>query len=249
MHHLDEAIDRVMGGPAKKSRTYSEREKRLVAYHETGHTIIGLKLDSASEVQKVTIIPRGQAGGYNLMTPKEETYFSTKTDLIGSITGLLGGRVAEEIVFNEISTGASNDIERATKIARKMVMSWGMSSLGTIQYETADHDVFLGRDYAANGSYSSEIAFEIDKEVRKIIDEAYENARRIILENRELLDTIAHTLMEYETLTKEQIEQLANGEEMVVSSQQLMNGIKNDTVLETEVEETIVKDNSTEETE
>lgn len=223
MHHLDEAIDRVMAGPAKKSRTYSEREKRMVAYHETGHTIIGLMLESASEVQKVTIIPRGQAGGYNLMTPKEETYFQTKSDLIGMITGLLGGRVAEEIVFNEISTGAYNDIERATKIARNMVMSYGMSSLGTIQYEEANHNVFLGRDYGNNMSYSSEIAFEIDKEIRKIIDEAYANAKKLILENRVLLDRIANSLIEYETLTKEQIMELARGEDMTLSQQQILH--------------------------
>lgn len=223
MHHLDEAIDRVMAGPAKKSRKYSEREKRLVAYHETGHTIIGLKLASANEVQKVTIIPRGDAGGYNLMTPKEETYFTTKSELIGMITGLLGGRVAEEIVFNEISTGAYNDIERVTKIARSMVMTYGMSSLGTIQYEQSNHNVFLGRDYGNTMSYSSEIAFEIDKEIRKIVDEAYQHAKDIIMENRELMDTIAHALLEYETLTKEQILQLANGEEIVVSGQQILN--------------------------
>lgn len=223
MHHLDEAIDRVMAGPAKKSRTYSEREKRMVAYHETGHTIIGLKLESASEVQKVTIIPRGQAGGYNLMTPKEETYFQTKSDLIGMITGLLGGRVAEEIVFDEISTGAYNDIERATKIARNMVMSYGMSSLGTIQYEDAGHNVFLGRDYGSNMSYSGEVAFEIDKEIRKIIDEAYNNAKKIITENRELLDKIANTLIEYETLTKEQIIELSEGKELTLTQQQVVN--------------------------
>jgi len=223
MHHLDEAVDRVMAGPAKKSRTYSDKEKKLVAYHETGHTIIGLKLESASEVQKVTIIPRGQAGGYNLMTPKEETYFQTKSDLIGMITGLLGGRVAEEIVFDEISTGAYNDIERATKIARNMVMSYGMSALGTIQYEDAGHNVFLGRDYGSNMSYSGEVAYEIDREIRKIIDEAYENAKRIITENRDLLDKIAETLMEYETLTKEQIEELASNQDMTLSQQQVLN--------------------------
>ncbi len=220
MHHLDEAIDRVMAGPAKKSRKYSEKEKKLVAYHETGHTIIGLKLSSASEVQKVTIIPRGDAGGYNLMTPREETYYQTKSDLIGMITGLLGGRVAEEIVFGEISTGAYNDIERATKIARNMVMSYGMSSLGTIQYEQANHSVFLGRDYNQSNSYSSEIAYEIDKEVRKIIDEAYGHARDIILENRDLMDRIANALLEYETLTKEQILALEKGEDIVVDQQQ-----------------------------
>ena len=202
MHHLDEAIDRVMAGPAKKSRTYSEKEKKLVAYHETGHTIIGLKLESASEVQKVTIIPRGDAGGYNLMTPREETYFQTKSDLIGMITGLLGGRVAEEIVFDEISTGAYNDIERATKIARNMVMSYGMSDLGTIQYEQANHNVFWGRDYGNTLSYSSEIAFEIDKEIRNIIDTAYDNAKNIILENRELLDKGREMARECDLLEK-----------------------------------------------
>lgn len=227
MHHLDEAIDRVMAGPAKKSRTYSEKEKKLVAYHETGHTIIGLKLESASEVQKVTIIPRGDAGGYNLMTPREETYFQTKSDLIGMITGLLGGRVAEEIVFDEISTGAYNDIERATKIARNMVMSYGMSDLGTIQYEQANHNVFLGRDYGNTLSYSSEIAFEIDKEIRNIIDTAYNNAKNIILDNRELLDKIAMTLMDVETLTKEQILELEAGQEMTMSSLQLHELSKN----------------------
>lgn len=227
MHHLDEAIDRVMAGPAKKSRKYSEKEKKLVAYHETGHTIIGLKLEAASEVQKVTIIPRGEAGGYNLMTPKEETYYQTKSDLIGMITGLLGGRVAEEVVFGEISTGAYNDIERATKIARNMVMSYGMSSLGTIQYEQANHSVFLGRDYNQSNSYSSEIAFEIDKEVRKIIDEAYAKAKNLIIENRDLMERIAQALLEYETLTKEQILTLERGEELVVDQQQALRPSSN----------------------
>lgn len=227
MHHLDEAIDRVMAGPAKKSRKYSDKEKKLVAYHETGHTIIGLKLEAASEVQKVTIIPRGEAGGYNLMTPKEETYYQTKSDLIGMITGLLGGRVAEEVVFGEISTGAYNDIERATKIARNMVMSYGMSSLGTIQYEQANHSVFLGRDYNQSNSYSSEIAFEIDKEVRKIIDEAYAKAKDLIIENRDLMEKIAQALLEYETLTKEQILTLERGEELVVDQQQALRPSSN----------------------
>ncbi len=220
MHHLDEAIDRVMAGPAKKSRTYSEKEKKLVAYHETGHTIIGLKLASAQEVQKVTIIPRGEAGGYNLMTPKEEAYFQTKADLIGMITGLLGGRVAEEIVFNEISTGAYNDIQRVTTIARHMVTSYGMSDLGTIHYEQSSGNVFLGRDYTSGQAYSAETAVGIDREIRKIIDEAYENARQIILENRELLDTIAQALMEYETLTREQILELEAGKQITISGQQ-----------------------------
>lgn len=205
MDDIDEAIDRVIGGPAKKSKKYNEDEKRLVAYHETGHTIIGLLLEDAMVVQKVTIIPRGQAGGYNLMTPKDDKFLHTKTDLISKITSYLGGRVAEEIVFNEISTGASNDIQEATKIARAMVTTYGMSNLGTIQYSQGGNNVFLGRDYTQNATYSSQIAFEIDKAVREIIDQCYANAKRIITDNRELLDLIANTLVEKETLTQEEI--------------------------------------------
>ncbi len=211
MHHLDEAIDRVIGGPAKKSKIYSDREKRLVAYHEVGHTIIGLKLESSDMVQKVTIIPRGQAGGYNLMTPREEKFMLTKTDLQAKITGLLGGRVAEDIVFNEISTGASQDIERATKIAREMVMSYGMSDLGPIQYEHSGGNVFLGRDYSNSSNYSGQIAFEIDKEVRRIIDECYDHAKRLIQENRPLMDQIVDALLENETLTAENIQNIVEG--------------------------------------
>ena len=211
MHHLDEAIDRVIGGPAKKSKIYSDREKRLVAYHEVGHTIIGLKLESSDMVQKVTIIPRGQAGGYNLMTPREEKFMLTKTDLQAKITGLLGGRVAEDIVFNEISTGASQDIERATKIAREMVMSYGMSDLGPIQYEHSGGNVFLGRDYSNSSNYSGQIAFEIDKEVRRIIDECYDHAKRLIQENRPLMDLLVDALLENETLTAENIENIVQG--------------------------------------
>lgn len=205
MDDLDEAIDRVMMGPAKKSKTYTDKEKRLVAYHETGHTIIGLKLENADMVQKVTIIPRGDAGGYNLMTPREEKMMPTKADFMAQITGLLGGRVAEEVVFNEISAGASNDIQKATKIAKAMVRSFGMSSLGPIQYDDGSGNVFLGRDYGSGNNYSGEIAFEIDKEVRRIINECYENAKAIIKANRTLMDLIAVTLMEEETLTNEQI--------------------------------------------
>ena len=209
MKDLDEAIDRVMMGPAKKSKKYSDSEKRLVAYHETGHAIIGLKLENANIVQKVTIIPRGTAGGYNLMLPKEEKIFPTKADFMAQITGYLGGRVCEEVVFNEISAGASNDIQEATKIAKAMVRSYGMSKLGPIQYADDSGNVFLGRDYSSNGAnYSSEIAFEIDKEVRRIINECYENCKKIIIENRDLIDLIANTLYEEETLTYEQIQNL-----------------------------------------
>jgi len=211
MHHLDEAIDRVIAGPAKKSRTYSDREKRLVAYHEVGHTIVGLMCADSDMVQKVTIIPRGLAGGYNLMTPKEETFVITKTQLIAKITGLLGGRVAEEVVFNEISTGASSDIEQATKIAREMVMSYGMSDLGPIQYEHSGGNVFLGRDYNATRNYSSQIAFEIDKSVRALIDEGQAKAKVLILEHRPLMDKIVEVLIEQETLTSEQIQNIVEG--------------------------------------
>lgn len=210
MDDLDEAIDRVMMGPAKKSKTYTPSEKKLVAYHETGHAIIGLKLENANIVQKVTIIPRGNAGGYNLMTPKVEKMMPTKTDFLAKITGYLGGRVAEELVFNEISAGASNDIQEATKIAKMMVRSYGMSKLGPIQYDDGSGNVFLGRDYTSGSNYSGEIAYEIDKEVRNIINECYERAKLIIQENRALLDLIANTLLEEETLTNEQIMNLVN---------------------------------------
>ena len=205
MEDLDEAIDRVMMGPAKKSKKYSEREKRLVAYHEAGHAVIGLKLENADKVEKVTIIPRGEAGGYNLMTPKEEKLFPTKKDFMGQITGLMGGRVAEEIMFEEVSAGASNDIQKATKIAKAMVRSWGMSSLGPIQYDDGSGNVFLGRDYSAGSNYSGEIAYEIDKEIRKIINACHDEAKRIIEENKDLLQLIAETLIEEETITSEQI--------------------------------------------
>ncbi len=210
MDDLDEAIDRVMMGPAKKSKTYTPHEKELVAFHETGHAIIGLKLENANIVQKVTIIPRGNAGGYNLMTPKEEKMFPTKTDFLAKITGYLGGRVAEELVFNEISAGASNDIQEATKIAKMMVRSYGMSKLGPIQYDDGSGNVFLGRDYTSGSNNSGENAYEIDNEVRNIINECYEHAKQIIMENRSLLDLIAKTLLEEETLTNEQIMNLVN---------------------------------------
>lgn len=208
MEEIDEAHDRVLMGPAKKSHKYTEKEKRVVAYHEAGHAVIGLKLDGANDVQKITIVPRGAAGGYNLMMPKEETYLSTKKELLETISGLLGGRVAEEIVFNEMTTGAHNDFEKATKIARAMVTEYGMSSLGPVQFEHQESSVFLGRDYNKSRNFSSQIAFQIDEEVRKIIGEQYEVTKKIISENRDLLKLIAETLLEYETITKEQIDYL-----------------------------------------
>ena len=208
MKEIDEATDRVLMGPAKKSKKYTEEERRMVAFHEAGHAVIGLKLSNASEVQKVTIIPRGNAGGYNLMVPKEEKYTATKTELLEEITGLLGGRVSEELTFGEISTGAHNDFEKATKIARAMVTEYGMSDLGPVQLEQQEGGVFLGRDYGKTRNFSNEVAHEIDLEMRKIIDECYEKAKTILKENSDLVKLIADNLLEYETLTKEQIEYL-----------------------------------------
>lgn len=210
MTEIDEAHDRVLMGPAKTSHKYTEKEKRVVAYHEAGHAVLGIKLDGANEVQKITIVPRGAAGGYNLMLPKEETYLSTKTELLETICGLLGGRVAEEIEFNEITTGAHNDFEKATKIARAMVTEYGMSDLGPVQFEHQESSVFLGRDYNKSKNFSSQVAYEIDQEMRKIIDECYKRTTKTIKENKKLLDLIANTLLEHETLTKEQIEYLVD---------------------------------------
>ena len=208
MAEIDEAHDRVLMGPAKKSHKYTEKEKKIVAYHEAGHAVIGLKLDGANDVQKITIVPRGAAGGYNLMLPKEETFLSTKKELLETISGLLGGRVSEEIVFGEVTTGAHNDFEKATKIARSMVTEYGMSSLGPVQFEHQESSVFLGRDYNKSKNFSSQVAYQIDEEIRKIISEQYEITTKILNENRELLDLIANALLEHETITKEQIDYL-----------------------------------------
>ncbi len=214
MSEIDEATDRVLMGPAKVSHKYSENDRKLVAYHEAGHAVIGLKLKNASDVQKVTIIPRGSAGGYNMMVPTEEKLCSTKSDLLEEITGLLGGRSAEEITFGEITTGAHNDFEKATKIARAMVTEYGMSDLGPLQFEQQEGSVFLGRDYNKPQHFSNEVANEIDMEMRKIINNCHQNAQDIIKKNKDLLKLIAETLLEYETLTKEQIDYLVENGKM-----------------------------------
>lgn len=209
MSEIDEAHDRVLMGPAKKSKKYTDHDKKLVAYHEAGHAVLGIKLDGANDVHKITMIPRGYAGGYTMMQPKEERFTATKTELLERITGLLGGRVAEELVLDDITTGAQNDFQQATKIARAMVTEYGMSSLGPVQFESQDSgSVFLGRDYNKSRNFSGQVAFEIDQEMRKIIDECYKKATKIIKENRKLLDLIAESLLKYETLTKEQIDYL-----------------------------------------
>ena len=214
MKQIDEAIDRVMMGPAKVSRTYDDKTKKLVAYHESGHAIIGLFLENAQVVQKVTIIPRGQAGGYNLMTPKEEKMMHTKNDLLDTITSYMGGRTAEELFFDDITTGASNDIQNATNIAKDMVTLYGMSDLGPIKYNAGNENVFLGRDYNQPNNVSGEVAYEIDQEVRKIINTCHTKARQIIEAHKTELETIAHALMEYETLTAEQIQRVVRGEDI-----------------------------------
>ena len=209
MDEIDEATDRVILGPAKTSRKITEKEKRLVAIHESGHAVIGLKLPDAEEVHKITIIPRGMAGGYTMMLPKEEHIgISTKEELESRITGLLGGRASEELFLGQITTGASDDFKKATSIARSMVTEYGMSELGTIQFEQKSEGVFLGRDYNKSKNFSDQVALEIDKAERKIIDECYAKAKKILKDNEKLVHLLADALVEYETLTKEQIESL-----------------------------------------
>lgn len=208
VYDIDEAIDRVMMGPAKKSRKYTDHEKLVTAYHESGHAVIGLLLENAETVQKVTIIPRGEAGGYTLMTPDDERFNYTRQGLLDWIVGLLGGRTAEEVMTNDITTGAYSDIERATNIARKMVAEYGMSSLGPVQYESSSNTPFLGRDYMREKNFSDQVALEIDQEVRKIIDECHARATQIITEHKDLIQLLADHLIQIETLTKEDIYEL-----------------------------------------
>lgn len=206
---IDEAIDRRIAGPAKSSRGMTEAERTRVAYHESGHAVIGLTLPNADKVRKITIIPRGNTGGHVLMGPENDRFLLTKKELEAEICGLLGGRVSEEIFFQDVSTGASNDIERATEIARSMVVEYGMSSLGPIQYERNTGSVFLGRDYNNTvKNFSSNVADLIDKEIRKIIDDAHELAVKILTEKKEDVELIAKTLLENETITEEQIQYL-----------------------------------------
>ncbi|MBM7588206.1 cell division protease FtsH [Bacillus pakistanensis] len=210
MSDIDEATDRVIAGPAKKSRVISQKERKIVAFHEAGHTLIGLVLDEAEMVHKVTIVPRGQAGGYAVMLPKEDRYFMTKPELLDKITGLLGGRVAEDVIFGEVSTGASNDFQRATGIARRMVTEFGMSEkLGPLQFgQSQGGQVFLGRDINSEQNYSDSIAHEIDTEIQRFIKESYDRAKNIITEHRDKLELIANTLLEVETLDAGQIKHL-----------------------------------------
>ncbi|MBR2840824.1 MAG: ATP-dependent zinc metalloprotease FtsH [Bacilli bacterium] len=242
MSEIDEAHDRVLMGPAKKSHKYTDEEKKTVAYHEAGHAVVGIKLDGANDVQKITIIPRGQAGGYNLMLPKEETYLRTKKQLLDSISGFLAGRVAEEIMFKEVTTGAQNDFEKATKIARAMVTEYGMSDLGVVQYEEQRSSVFLGRDYNSKAqNFSHEVAKQIDEEISKIMKKQYEITTKIIKENMDLLDLIATTLLEYETITKEQIDYLVKHGKMPEEDVKIENE-KTPTIKEAKLEDLTIED-------
>jgi cell division protease FtsH len=209
---IDEAIDRVIAGPEKKSRVMTDHERRLVAYHESGHAVVGYFLQQADTVHKVTIIPRGMAGGYTVTLPKEDRYFMTRQDMLDRICGLLGGRVAEEIVLNEISTGASNDLERVTAIARSMVTEYGMSSkLGPMQYGSRQGQVFLGKDLSTEANYSDRIAYEIDQEMKNIIETCHERTREILLKHRDKLEAMAQRLLEKETIDEDEIRGIMEG--------------------------------------
>jgi cell division protease FtsH len=209
---VDEAIDRVMAGPEKRSRVMTEHERKLVAYHESGHAVIGYFVQNAETVHKVTIIPRGMAGGYTVTLPKEDRYFMTRQEMLDRICGLLGGRVAEEIVFGEISTGASNDLERVTEIARQMVTQYGMSErLGLMQYGSRQGQVFLGKDLSTEQNYSDQVAYEIDQEMKSIVEECHQRTRAILMEKRDRLEALAQLLLEKETVDEEEIRQVMEG--------------------------------------
>ncbi len=220
MSEIDEAHDRVLMGPAKKSRKVSEHDKQVTAYHEAGHVVVGMKLEKSNVVQKVTIIPRGMAGGYTNIQSEDEKMHTTKNELLETICTLLAGRVSEQLTFDDITTGAQNDIERATKIARAMVCEYGMSDLGPVQLEQSESSVFLGRDYNKSRNFSDKIAFEIDQQIRKIIDECYKKTEEVLKENKELVDLIAENLVKYETLTKEQIDYLIDNGHMPFESEE-----------------------------
>ena len=209
MLEFDDAIDRVIAGPAKKSRVISEKEKDIVSYHETGHALLGELLENADSTHKVSIIPRGRAGGFTMILPKEDKYYKSKTEMEETLVHLLGGRVAEKLVLDDISTGASNDIQRATKIARGMVTHYGMSEeLGPMSYGSDEEEVFLGRDFSKSKNYSEEVAAKIDNEMRSIIDKAYYKAENLLKENMEKLHKVAESLLEKETLDAEQFKEI-----------------------------------------
>lgn len=228
MQELEESIERVMAGPERKSKVMSEKEKRLTAYHEGGHTLVGMLLPNADPVHKVTIIPRGRAGGYTLMLPKEDRSYITRSELLDQLKTLLAGRVAEEVVLKEISTGASNDIQRASQLVRSMITEYGMSpEIGTIAYGGNDHPLFPGQHFGNNRNYSEDVAASIDREVRKYIEEAYEEAKRIITENIDKLHDLAAALMERETLDADELKEIV-GEGNVTNREAIYDDDDND---------------------
>ena len=238
MDEIDEASDRVLMGPAKTSRKVTEYEKKIVAYHESGHAVAGIVLPNGEEVHKITIIPRGMAGGYTQMLPKEErTLVYTKNELLEQIITLLSGRASEETYMDEISTGASDDLKRATKIARSMVTEYGMSSLGPMQFEHRSESVFLGRDYNQTKNFSDQVALLIDQEVKKIIDDCYKEAKKIVKENKKLIDVLAQTLIEKETITKEEIESVveANSDYRFDKDDKVINNDEDDQSISEEI--------------
>lgn len=216
MIELEEAIDRVIAGPERRTRLISDKEKQVIAYHEAGHALVAHTLPGTDPVHKISIISRGQALGYTLTLPTEDKFLIAKSELIDNLAYFLGGRVAEEMVFHDITTGAHNDLERATKVARQMVTEYGMSDkLGPLTLGQKQDQVFLGRDFAAHPDYSQEIAYEIDKEIRRLVDESYDKARKILEEKREKLDEIAKMLVEKETLERSELEELLEGRKLV----------------------------------
>jgi cell division protease FtsH len=206
---LEEAIERVIAGPERKSRLISEEEKRIVAYHEAGHAVVSNAIPEADPVHKVSITARGMAGGYTIMLPEEDRTLMSRKKLYADMVGLLGGRAAEEIVFDDITSGASNDLERVTRMARAMVTRLGMSSeLGPMVYGQKEELIFLGREISEQRDYSEEVAEQIDKEVRKLVSQAYDNAKAIVTKYREKLDEIAQRLLEVETISREEFESI-----------------------------------------
>lgn len=216
MGELEESIDRVMAGPERKTRLISEHEKEIIAYHEAGHALVAHELPNTDPVHKISIIPRGRALGYTLTLPTEDRFLVSKAELTANLAVFLGGRVAEEMKFDDVTTGAHDDLSRATKVARQMVCEYGMSEkLGPLTLGQKQEQVFLGRDFASHPDYSQEIAFEIDKEIRRIVDDAFKKAKIILTEKRELLDGIAKYLMERETLERVELELIFDGKELV----------------------------------
>jgi cell division protease FtsH len=215
MTELEESIDRVMAGPERKTRLIGEKEKEIIAYHEAGHALVAHSLENTDPVHKISIIPRGRALGYTLQLPTEDKFLVSKSELVDNLAVFLGGHAAEEMIFHDVTTGSNNDLDRATKLARQMVCEYGMSEkLGPMTLGQKEDQVFLGRDFASHPDYSQEIAFEIDKEIRRLIDEAFKQAKRILTEKNGVLDTIAKALMELETLEKDELRLILEGKDL-----------------------------------